>query len=226
MTDRDLDAARNRLMQEIVAEVRETANWTGRALVSLRVLAALGHVPRHMFVPSADQSFAYYNRPLSIGHGQTISQPYIVAIMTDLLDLKENDRVLEIGCGSGYQAAVLAELAGEVYSVEVIPELAEEARMRLARLNYANVHIKVDDGYKGWPSHAPFDAIIVTAAPPSVPEALPEQLKAGGRLVIPLGSTGKTQNLYRCERSADGRLVCENKLPVAFVPMISGRSEP
>jgi protein-L-isoaspartate(D-aspartate) O-methyltransferase len=222
MDDRELDAARDRLVEEIAVEVRQTANWTGRAAISPRVMAAIARVPRHAFVPPSSHPFAYINRPLSIGHGQTISQPYIVAIMTDLLDLEEADRVLEIGCGSGYQAAVLAETAREVYSVEVVPELAEEARMRLARLNYANVHIRVGDGYEGWPDQAPFDAIIVTSAPPSIPEALAAQLKPGGRLVIPVGDTGETQTLYRCERAAGGQLECSSKLPVAFVPMVPG----
>jgi protein-L-isoaspartate(D-aspartate) O-methyltransferase len=225
MNDRDLDAARDRLMKEIAAEVRQTANWTGRAEISPRVMDVLARVPRHAFVPASDVPFAYINRPLSIGHGQTISQPYIVAIMTDLLDLKEDDRVLEIGCGSGYQAAVLAETAGEVYSVEVVPELAEEARMRLARLNYASVHIRVGDGYAGWPEQAPFDAIIVTSAPPSIPEVFAAQLKPGGRLVIPVGAAGETQTLYRCERAADGQLACSSTLPVAFVPMVPRRTD-
>lgn len=222
MDDRQQDAAREQLLEEIAAEVRETASWTGRAAISPRVMAALARVPRHAFVPASDHPYAYINRPLSIGHGQTISQPYIVAIMTDLLDIDEDDRVLEIGCGSGYQAAVLAEMAGEVYSVEVVPELAEEARMRLARLNYTNVHIRVGDGYAGWPDRAPFDAIIVTSAPPSIPEALVAQLKFGGRLVIPVGSAGDTQTLYRCERTSGGQLECADKLPVAFVPMVPG----
>ena len=225
MEDRELDAARDRLLEEIEVEVRQTANWTGRAAISPRVMAAIARVPRHAFVSASDHAFAYINRPLSIGYGQTISQPYIVAIMTDLLDLDEGDRVLEIGCGSGYQAAILAETAGEVYSVEVVPELAEEARMRLARLNYANVHIKVADGYGGWPDWAPFDGIIVTSAPPSIPEALVAQLKPGGRLVIPVGSAGGSQTLYRCERTSDGQLECSGKLPVAFVPMVPGRTE-
>ena len=225
MDDRELDAARDRLLEEIVAEVRQTASQTGRAAISPRVMSALARVPRHAFVPASDHPFAYINRPLSIGYGQTISQPYIVAIMTDLLDLKEDDRVLEIGCGSGYQAAILAETAGEVYSVEVVAELAEEARMRLARLNYARVHIRVGDGYQGWPDQAPFDAIIVTSAPPSIPETLVAQLKPGGRLVIPVGAAGQTQTLYRCERAADGHLACSSKLPVAFVPMVPGRTE-
>ena len=222
MDEQELSLARERLLEDIAAEARHTADWTGRAVLSPRVMATMAKVPRHEFVPAPDHALAYINRPLSIGHGQTISQPYIVAIMTDLLDLNENDRVLEIGCGSGYQAAVLAELAKDVYSVEVVSKLAEEARLRLERLNYPNVHIRVGDGYAGWPDQAPFDAIIVTSAPPSIPDALVEQLKAGGRLVIPVGRAGETQTLYRCERMADGRLVPSSKLPVAFVPMVPG----
>ena len=225
MNEQELSVARERLLEEIAAEARRTADWTGRAVLSPRVMAAMARVPRHEFVSAPDHALAYINRPLSIGHGQTISQPYIVAIMTDLLDLNENDRVLEIGCGSGYQAAVLAELAQDVYSVEVVSKLAEEARLRLARLNYANVHIRIGDGYAGWPDQAPFDAIIVTSAPPSIPDALVEQLKAGGRLVIPVGRAGETQTLYRCERMADGHLVPSSKLPVAFVPMVPGNLE-
>ena len=225
MDEQELSVARERLLEEIAAEARHTADWTGRAVLSQRVMAAMARVPRHEFVPPPDHDLAYVNRPLSIGHGQTISQPYIVAIMTDLLDLNENDRVLEIGCGSGYQAAVLAELVKDVYSVEVVSKLAEEARLRLARLNYANVHIRVGDGYAGWPDQAPFDAIIVTSAPRSIPDALVEQLKAGGRLVIPVGRAGETQTLYRCECTADGHLASSSKLPVAFVPMVPGDTE-
>ena len=224
MDEQQLTLARERLLEEIAAEARHTADLTGRAVLSPLVMAAIARVPRHEFVPAPDQALAYINRPLSIGHGQTISQPYIVAIMTDLLDINENDRVLEIGCGSGYQAAVLAEMAKDVYSVEVVPKLAEEARLRLARLNYANVHIRVGDGYAGWPDQAPFDAIIVTSAPPSIPDALVDQLKTGGRLVIPVGKPGETQTLYRCERMADGSLDSSSKLPVAFVPMVPGNT--
>jgi protein-L-isoaspartate(D-aspartate) O-methyltransferase len=224
MDEQQLTLARERLLEEIAAEARHTADLTGRAVLSPLVMATMARVPRHEFVPAPDQALAYINRPLSIGHGQTISQPYIVAIMTDLLDLNENDRVLEVGCGSGYQAAVLAEIAEDVYSVEVVPELAEEARLRLARLNYTNVHIRVGDGYAGWPDQAPFDAIIVTSAPPFIPDALVDQLKTGGRLVIPVGKPGETQTLYRCERMADGSLVSSSKLPVAFVPMVPGNA--
>lgn len=226
MDDREIAAARDRLLEEIAAEARQTADWTGRAVISPRVMAALRRVPRHVFVPAADRCYAYQNRPLSIGCGQTISQPYIVAIMTELLDLSEDDRVLEIGCGSGYQAAVLAEVAREVYSLEVVPELAEEARMRLERLNYANVHVRIGDGFEGWPEQAPFDAIIVTSAPSSMPEILSEQLKPGGRLVIPVGDTGEAQMLYRCERMPDGQMACARMLPVAFVPMVRERPNP
>jgi protein-L-isoaspartate(D-aspartate) O-methyltransferase len=185
-------------------------------------MAALGRVPRHRFVPALEQPFAYANRPLGIGYGQTISQPYIVAVMTDLLDLQPEHRVLEIGTGSGYQSAVLAELVREVYSTEIVPELAESARRRLLALGYANVEVRVGDGYSGWPEHAPYDAIIVTAAPPEVPPALIEQLKVGGRLVIPIGLSGETQMLCRCVKRPDGTIDRENKLPVAFVPMVPG----
>jgi protein-L-isoaspartate(D-aspartate) O-methyltransferase len=186
-------------------------------------MAAMARVPRHEFVPEWEIPFAYANRPLGIGHGQTISQPYIVAVMTDLLDLKEDDRVLEVGTGCGYQAAVLAETAGQVYTLESVPELAEQARFRLQRLGYRNVTVRVGDGYRGWPEEAPFDAIMVTAAPPDIPPALGEQLGTGGRMVIPVGRSNETQMLYRCVKQADGTLSKEAKLPVAFVPMVEGR---
>ncbi len=215
-----LEEAHRRLLEEIAAEARDTACWTGRPLFSPRVMAAMAEVPRHEFVPDWERPFAYANRPLGIGHGQTISQPYIVAVMTELLDLGESDRVLEIGTGCGYQAAVLGTLAKSVYSVEVVPELATEAAKRLKRLGYDNVVVRIGDGYEGWPEEAPFDAVIVTAAPVEIPEALIDQLKSGGRLVIPVGMTGETQMLYRCLREAGGTLSREAKLPVAFVPMV------
>lgn len=214
--------ARRRLVEIIEAEARQTASWTGRPRFSERVMAALAAVPRHEFVPDREQASAYDNRPLAIGHGQTISQPYIVAVMTDLLDLGPDDRVLEVGTGCGYQAAVLAAVAGQVYSLEVVPALAEAARRRLERLGYGNIHVRVGDGYAGWLEQAPFDAIIVTAAPREVPDALAQQLAPGGRLVIPVGAAGDTQMLYRCVREADGSLTKEQKLPVAFVPMVPG----
>jgi protein-L-isoaspartate(D-aspartate) O-methyltransferase len=218
-----LDRARERLLDEIVNEAAETASLTGRAAFSDRVMQAIARVPRHEFVPLSERPFAYDNRPLAIGHGQTISQPYIVAVMTDLLDLKPSDKILEIGTGCGYQSAVLAELAARVVSLEVVPELAAQARSRLSRLGYENVEVRVGDGFRGCPDQAPFDGIIVTAAPNDLPPALAGQLTVGGRLVIPIGPRGDTQMLYRCVKEADGSLFKERKLPVAFVPMLPRR---
>ena len=164
-------------------------------------------------------SVLYVNRPRAIGHGQTISQPYIVALMTDLLDLEPTDRVLEIGTGCGYQAAVLAELCARVYSVETVEELAHTAAARLDRLGYANVEVRYGEGFEGWPEEAPFDAIMVTAAPTAVPPALVEQLAPGGRLVVPVGEAGTTQTLTLCRKDAEGRVERDNLLPVSFVPM-------
>ncbi|MGF1640902.1 MAG: protein-L-isoaspartate(D-aspartate) O-methyltransferase [Rhodospirillales bacterium] len=211
---------RRQLLREIEAEALATRSWTGRARYADRVMAAIARVPRHEFVPEAQRRSAYANRPLAIGYGQTISQPYIVAVMTDLLDLEPTDRVLEIGTGCGYQAAVLAQVAGRVYTIEFVPELAEQARARLRRLGCRNVEVRVGDGHRGWPEEAPFDAIMVTAAPPAFPTALGTQLKLGGRMVIPVGLRDETQMLYRCVREADGGLSKEAKLPVAFVPMV------
>jgi protein-L-isoaspartate(D-aspartate) O-methyltransferase len=187
-----------------------------------RVLAAMLKVRRHLFVPKDLVELSYADYPLAIGHGQTISQPYIVAFMTELLGLKGQERVLEIGTGSGYQAAVLAEIAQEVYSVEIIKELALKAEQRLADLCYRNIHVKQGDGYKGWSEHAPFDAIIVTAAPPDIPQELVAQLKVGGRMVIPVGSF--FQDLYVITKTAQG-VIEKNVLPVRFVPMIKGKEK-
>ena len=221
--DDELARAQRRLLAEIANEAAETQSWTGRAAFSDRVMQAIARVPRHEFVPVPERPFAYENRPLAIDHGQTISQPYIVAVMTDLLDLEPTDKVLEIGTGCGYQAAVLAELAARVVSLEVVPELAERARSRLARLGYDNVEAMIGDGFHGCPQEAPFDAIIATAAPNALPPALAEQLAVGGRLVIPIGPRGDTQMLYRCVKQADGTLYEERKLRVAFVPMLPRR---
>ena len=219
--DDDRGALR-RLLDEIALETEETAVWTGRSRIADRVMAALARVPRAAFVPTLEKPFAFVNRPLGIGYGQTISQPYIVAIMTELLDLGGDERVLEIGTGSGYQAAVLGLLADRVFSVEVVPQLAHDARLRLQRLGYTNIEIRDGDGWQGWPAHAPYDAIIVTAAPTEVPAALTAQLRTGGRLVIPVGPHGEAQMLYRGVKRADGTLAMERKLPVAFVPMVKG----
>jgi protein-L-isoaspartate(D-aspartate) O-methyltransferase len=220
MDERQLAEAHRRLLDEIDAEVSDTAAWTGCSRLSERVRAAMARVPRHLFVADRDLAAAYENRPLAIGHGQTISQPYIVAIMTELLDLGPTDRVLEVGTGCGYQSAVLAEVAGEVFSIEVVPDLADAAAERLHRLGYDAVHVRAGDGFLGWPEAAPFDAIMVTAAPLAIPPVLVEELTAGGRLVVPVGEPGETQMLYRCVRDRDGVLHQDGKLPVAFVPMI------
>jgi protein-L-isoaspartate(D-aspartate) O-methyltransferase len=191
-----------------------------RGVTDEDVLSAMRAVPRHLFVPEDEQDYAYGDHPLPIGYGQTISQPYIVALMTELLELKEGDKVLEIGTGSGYQAAILAEIPDiEVYTVEIVPELAKSARERLASLGYTDVHCKEGDGYYGWPEHAPFDAIIVTAAPDHVPQPLVDQLAEGGRLVVPVGPPGGYQALWKFVKQPDGELNAFNMGGVAFVPL-------
>jgi protein-L-isoaspartate(D-aspartate) O-methyltransferase len=209
------------MIEEIAADAAATAEHTGRAAFSPRVMAAIAGVPRHEFVPAEDECCAYLNTALPIGRGQTISQPYIVALMTDLLETRPEHVVLEIGTGSGYQAAVLAELVRWVYSIEVIPALAEEARLRLRRLGYDNITVKADDGNAGWPAHAPFDGIIVTAAAPSIPETLLAQLRDGGRMVCPVGRRER-QDLVLIEKSAGGEVNERRVLPVAFVPLVAG----
>jgi len=213
------DPQRRRMVEEIAALTRETRHETGRASLSARVMDAIAKVPRHEFVPAADRRDAYANRPLPIGMGQTISQPFIVALMTDLMDVKPGDRVLEIGTGSGYQAALLAELAGTVYTIEIVEPLAREAAERLKRLGYRNVETRIGDGYKGWPEHAPFDSIMVTAAPREVPQPLIDQLKPGGRLVVPVGGQVAGQSLLLIEKQPDGRITRHNILGVRFVPL-------
>ena len=215
--------ARQRLLAEISDQVRATSGWTGRERLAPRVMKAFAEVPRENFVGDSDYDCAYLNRPLRIGFGQTISQPFIVALMTDLLDPEPTDRVLEIGTGCGYQTAVLARLVAQVFSIEVVPELMEMAGARLAALNCTNVNLRLGDGFQGWPEEAPYDGIIVTAAPPSLPQALVDQLKPGGRLIIPIGRTHDQQTLNRVLKQADGRLSTQACLPVAFVPMVHGR---
>jgi len=210
---------RRRMVEEIAALAREARAETGRATLSERVLAAMAKVPRHELVPADQKAIAYANRPLPIGLGQTISQPFIVALMTDLMEVKSGDRVLEIGTGSGYQAAVLAELAATVYTVEIVEPLAREAAGRLNQLGYRNVVAKVGDGFQGWPEHAPFDAIMVTAAPREVPQPLIEQLKPGGRLVVPVGGQAAGQALLLIEKKPDGTVTRRNILAVRFVPL-------
>jgi protein-L-isoaspartate(D-aspartate) O-methyltransferase len=187
------------------------------------VIAAMRRVQRDRFVPPALVASAYDNRPLPIGEGQTISQPFIVALMTDLLEPKRSDRVLEVGTGSGYQAAVLAECVAKVYSIEIVRSLGERAAAVLKELGYANIETRIGDGYKGWPEAAPFDAIIVTAAPDHIPQPLLDQLKPGGRMVIPVGHQIGGQDLLVVEKSADGRTIKRNMLPVRFVPLTRER---
>jgi protein-L-isoaspartate(D-aspartate) O-methyltransferase len=196
-----------------------------RDITDPRVLVAMGTVPRHRFVPEAMASRAYGDYPLPIGEDQTISQPYIVALMTQWAEVAPGDRVLEVGTGSGYQAAVLAELTDQVYSVEIRPELARQAAARLKDLGYGRVRVRSGDGYRGWPEAAPFDAILVTAAAPRVPPALAAQLKEGGRLVIPLGPAGGVQTLVRW-RKVQGKLVEEASLAVRFVPLVRSPAPP
>lgn len=183
-----------------------------------RVLQVLQNVPRHEFVPENVRMSAYADSPLPIGHGQTISQPYIVGVMTEALDPRPGDRILEIGTGSGYQAAVLSQLVREVFTIEIVEPLAEQAREVLQRLGYENVHVRVGDGYQGWPEEAPFDAIIVTCAPDEVPEALVSQLRDRGRMVIPVGPEGGVQKLVLLEKQGD-KLKRRDLMPVHFVPM-------
>ena len=227
MTDaaaQDDYAARRKAMVEVIAEIaRDTGVESGRPRFAKAVMAAMEKVPRHRFVPALETAFAYSDRPLPIGHGQTISQPFIVALMTDLLDLKPNYRVLEIGTGCGYQAAVLAEIAREVYTIEIVEPLAQEAAARLAALGYRNVSARAGDGYRGWPEHAPFDAIVVTAAAPSVPPALVDQLKPGGRLVIPVGAQWEPQQLLIIDKDAMGATSTRRILGVRFVPLVHGK---
>ncbi len=215
MADDDYAALR----EGLVDEVRSYAGYAGDAPFSDEVLATLGRVERHKFVPPGEVRYAYENRPLPIGHGQTISQPYIVALMTDLLDPAESDVVLEVGTGSGYQAAVLAELVDHVYSIEIIEPLATSAGERLQRLGYDNVTTRLGDGYYGWEAHAPFDSIIVTAAASHVPPPLIEQLRPGGRMVIPVGGRFMTQLLLLLEKGDDGEIVTRQIGAVRFVPL-------
>jgi protein-L-isoaspartate(D-aspartate) O-methyltransferase len=208
------------LLEVIRGEFAETFPCTGLRQPDPKVMAAMRQVPRELFVPSPEAGRAYLNVPLSIGHGQTISQPFIVALMTCLLELRAEHRVLEVGTGSGYQAAVLASLAKEVFSVEVCAELARAARERLDRLGYANVEVRTGDGSKGWKEHGPFDRIIVTAAAPRIPPPLVDQLTRPGRLVMPLGSVWAAQELVVVTVDRDGELHQHRNLPVAFVPLL------
>ena len=215
--------ARKSLLAEIQRDAAATADTTGRPRFSARVIAALDAVPRHRFVPASQARSAYANRPLPIGHGQTISQPYIVALMTELLVPEPGDIMLEVGTGSGYQAAVLAELVARVHTIEIVEPLAMSAGERLRQLGYRNVEVRLGDGYHGWPEHAPYDGIIVTAAADAIPPPLVRQLKPGGRMVIPVGAPFYAQDLILLEKDAKGKVSTKSVLPVAFVPLTGDR---
>ncbi len=214
----DYGVLRARLVAQVSRDIIDTRSYIGKSTLDERVMRVLGTVGRHRFVPVELRSQAYENRPLPIGYGQTISQPYIVALMTDLLELEAGDVVLEIGTGSGYQAAILSRLVNRVYSIEIIPELAQSASKRLQRLGFENVEVKNADGYYGWQQHAPFDAIIVTAASSHIPPPLVQQLKPGGVLMIPVGPVFQVQQLSIVRKSPAGELTTRQIMPVRFVP--------
>jgi protein-L-isoaspartate(D-aspartate) O-methyltransferase len=220
---KDFVAERRQMVGDIEALVRQTRAELGKEAFDARVMDVMGTVPRHEFVPDDQRRYAYRNRPLPIGHGQTISQPYIVALMTDLARVRPGDRVLEVGTGSGYQAAVLSHLAGEVYTIEIVEPLGMQAAERLRRLGHANVQVRLGDGYHGWEAHAPYEAILVTAAASHVPPPLLRQLKPGGRMVIPVGAAFMVQQLMLVEKHEDGSLTTRQVLPVRFVPLTGNR---
>jgi protein-L-isoaspartate(D-aspartate) O-methyltransferase len=218
------DAQRDALVLEIEDEVRLTSTYTGKSSLDASVREALRSVPRHEFVPEAIRRYAYANEALPIGAGQTISQPYVVALMTDLAGVGPDSVVLEVGTGSGYQAAVLAEIVARVYTIEIIDALGRRAAQTLERLGYDNVTVRIGDGYLGWPEVAPFDAILVTAAPETIPQPLIEQLKVGGKLVIPVGPAERVQSLQVIEKGSDGKISSTDVLPVQFVPLMRDRA--
>jgi protein-L-isoaspartate(D-aspartate) O-methyltransferase len=217
----DPAAERARMVATIEAHAKQASIALGRHFIATDILKVVGDVPRHEFVPDRVRGDAYADRPLPIGYGQTISQPFIVALMTDLLRVRPGDIVLEVGTGSGYQAAVLAHLARQVYTIEIVPALADSAAARLQRLGYGNVATRSGDGYYGWEEAEPFDGIIVTAAASQIPPPLIRQLKPGRRMVIPLGAPFALQHLVLVERNA-GRMTTKQLLPVSFVPLTSG----
>ena len=219
----DYAGQRARMVAEVEAMYAETHAETGLPAMSPAVRKALGKVERHRLVPPGEASRAYRNHPLPIGAGQTISQPYIVALSTDLLQPKPADVILEVGTGSGYQAAVLAEIVSRVFTIEIIESLGRTAAKRLEELGYGNIEVRIGDGYAGWPEKAPFDGIVVTAAAPRVPQALVDQLKLGGRMVIPLGGPGDIQYLKLLTKRPDGAVEEKRVLPVRFVPLVPGK---
>ena len=218
VSDKPYGSLRQEMVHLIEAGVRETARRIGKRALDERVMEAMATVPRHEFVRDKEKIYAYQNRPLPIGHGQTISQPYIVALMTDLLEVGPDASVLEIGTGSGYQAAILSGLVKNVYSIEIIKPLGAQAAKRLKRLGYDNVKTRIGDGYYGWEAFAPFDGIMVTAAASHIPPPLIKQLKPDGRMIIPVGSPFLTQQLLLVTKNADGKIRTRHILPVRFVP--------
>lgn len=222
MTATSMKKPMKRMLAEIDSEAEYTRSMTGRKRFSSRVMEAVGQVPREQFVPADLRSYAFDNGPLPIGQGQTISQPYIVALMTDLLNLQADHSVLEIGTGCGYQTAILSLLARHVYTIEVVPELGAASARRLQELGYPNITFQIGNGYAGWPEYAPFDAIIVTAAAAQVPQALIDQLAPGGRLVIPVGLPYMAQELVLVEKDEQEKIHTRDILGVAFVPMTGG----
>ena len=221
MENHQHELMRRQMIAEVVADAVFLTQQIGKSSFDARVIEVMGRIPRHEFVPVELQAYSYINSPLPVGYGKTVSQPFIIALMTDLLDPHAEDTVLEVGAGVGYQAAILAELVKQVYSIDIIEELALETRKRLERLGYRNIEVGVGNGYYGWSEHAPFDKIIVTAAPDLVPPPLIAQLKAGGRIVIPTGIPDK-QQLVVLEKSADGRLTTREVLPVRFSELEEG----
>jgi protein-L-isoaspartate(D-aspartate) O-methyltransferase len=220
--DERFASQRWQMVREIRQNVEDTTRYIGKSALNERVMSAMGTVPRHEFVPPLMQWSAYENRPLPIGHGQTISQPYIVALMTDLVDLGEEDTVLEIGTGSGYQAAILSELVKKVYTIEIVEALGLSASKRLQKLAYNNVETRIGDGYYGWPEQGPFDAIVVTAASSHIPPPLVQQIKPGGIMLIPVGSQFQVQQLTLVKKDEKGGVMTRQVLPVRFVPLTGG----
>lgn len=218
-TEDDYANQREKMLRVIEADVHATSKYLKKESLNPKVIEAMETVPRHALVPFRQRKYAYLNRPLPIGYGQTISQPYIVAIMTDLLNPKPNHKVLEIGTGSGYQAAILSRLVQKVYTIEIIEALGKRAQKDISELGYTNIEMRIGDGYYGWEEHAPFDGIVVTAAASHVPPPLIQQLKPGGRMIIPVGSRFLTQQLLLVTKDEKGTLSTRQILPVQFVPL-------
>lgn len=221
----DYARQREKMIRTIEADVLATSTYLSKEALDPRVMEAMNTVPRHALVPAEHRTRSYANRPLPIGYGQTISQPYIVAIMTDLLNPQPEYTILEVGTGSGYQAAILSRLVRRVYTMEIIEPLGERARDHIAELGYRNIEMRIGDGYYGWEQHAPFDGIVVTAAASHIPPPLIRQLKPGGRMVIPVGSRFLTQQLLLVVKDEEGRVTTRQLLPVRFVPLTGERDQ-